>query len=135
MPRAKMRMWVALGATVVAFAGCAGNDGVDAVTEKVPLPKGISQCEDIYKANAVVNPKTFGDACAEGQEMVVPRPVVLRCANSKVLYWNDFAWGYENERMTLIDQKAAAHDRVPYDPAMKCLVKKTPTDTDTATDS
>ena len=117
-------MWLALGATVVALAGCSNGDNMNAVTEKVPLPKGIAKCDDVYNGNAVVNPKTFGDACAEGEQMIVPRPVILRCANSRVLYWNKFAWGYENQKMTLVDQKAAPHDQIPYDPAIKCLAKK-----------
>jgi len=123
-----MRMWLALGATVVALAGCSKDDSVDAVTEKVPLPQGIAKCDDVYNGDAVVNPKTFGVACAEGEQMVVPRPVILRCANSKVMYWNKFAWGYENERMTVIDQKAPSNDQLPYDPAVKCLAKKAPSE-------
>jgi hypothetical protein len=127
MPGAKVRIWVALGAAALLglLTSCSSDDNVGAVVEKVPLPKGIVSCQDTYKSDAVVNPKTFGDACADGKDMVVPRPVSLKCSDGKVLYWNQFAWGYENQKMSLIDPEASADEKIPYSQAIKCLSKQT----------
>lgn len=123
-----MRRWLAIGMAVVgvAAAGCAKADSGDAVTNVVPLPKGLARCEDVYKADATINPNTFGDACSQGDEMMVPRPMILHCSNKKVFYWNEFAWGYEKEPMTLIGpDDDNSSDTPAFRESVKCIKKAT----------
>lgn len=122
MARADKRLWVALGAIVVVVGGCvsSGANEVD-LTKTVPLPEGIKACEDIYKDGAIIDPKTFGQTCSQGEEMIVPRPVELRCSDGRKLYWNRYAWGYETEAMTLVSPDEPAHEQVPFNEAVECL--------------
>jgi hypothetical protein len=125
MARAGMRRWLAGGiavAALVAVGGCAKDDPNVAVTDVVPLPKGIAQCNNVYKDGAPVDPKTFGDACAQGEDLIVPRPVKLHCSNNKYLYWNQFAWGYEKEQMELLEKDAlTSADNPAFAESLKCL--------------
>lgn len=120
-----MRRWLASGialAALVAVAGCAKDDPTTAVNDVVPLPKGVTQCTDVYKADAPVDPKTFGGACAQGDDLIVPRPVKLHCSNNKYLYWNEFAWGYEKEPMRLLEKDSAtSSDNPAFAESLKCL--------------
>jgi hypothetical protein len=124
MARANDRVWITLWAAVaaVAVAGCTSSgSGEAALSESVPLPDGISACEDVFGADKVIDPKTFGEACSQGGEMIVPRPVKLNCVDEKLMLWNDFAWGYENQPMTMIDSGLPVQDQGPYDAAIECL--------------
>lgn len=122
MARADKWLWVALGAAVVVIGGCSrdGSNGEE-MSRTAPLPDGMIPCEEIYADNKPVDPKTFGDTCAQGKEMVTPRPIRLTCSDKRVLFWNQFAWGYQNEEMTLISEDDPAYTQVPYDQAVECL--------------
>jgi len=123
MARANNRVRATLCAAVVAaaIAGCTSSGSEAELSESVPLPEGISPCEEVFGANKVIDPKTFGEACSQGEEMVVPRPVELRCVDQKVMVWNDFAWGFEGQPMTMIDTGLPVQDQGPYDAAIECL--------------
>ena len=123
MTRARPRVGVILCAAAVFFAGCSRSGSTaDDLSETVPLPEGISACTDVFGPGKVVDPKTFGEACSQGEQMVVPRPVELHCADQRVLYWNDFAWGYEGQEMTPLQSETPdAEQSPPYDEAVECL--------------
>lgn len=122
MARADKWLWVALGAAVVVIGGCSrdGSNGEE-MSRTAALPDGITPCEEIFVEGQPVNPKTFGDACAQGEQLVTPRPIRLTCSDDRVLFWNQFAWGYQNEEMTLITADDPAYQRIPYDQAVECL--------------
>ena len=125
MARADKRLWVALGAAVIVVGGCvsSGSNSPD-LSKTVPLPKGVTPCEDIYVDQAVVDPKTFGETCSQGEEMIVPRPVELRCSDGRTLFWNRYAWGYETEPMKLINADEPTYKQAPFDESVKCLKDK-----------
>jgi len=120
-----MRRWLASGIAVgalFAVGACAKDDPGAALSNAAPNLEGIAQCKDVYKADAPVDPKTFGTACVQGDNMVVPRAVKLRCTDNKYLYWNKFAWGYEKGPMTLLDEEtSSALDTPAYNESLKCL--------------
>ena len=124
MAGARVRKWLAISVAVagVAIAGCSKDDPTTAFSDVAQTPEGIAQCKDVYKADAPVDPKTFGTACVQGDNMVVPRAVKLRCTDNKYLYSNKFAWGYEKGPMTLLDEEtSSALDTPAYNESLKCL--------------
>jgi hypothetical protein len=123
MTRARTRAGVILCAAVVSVAGCSrsGSDA-DELSETVPLPNGISACDEVFGPGKVVDPATFGEACSQGEELVVPRPVELHCSDQSVLFWNDFAWGYEGQEMTMLESDTPEPQQsLPYEEAVNCL--------------
>jgi len=130
MARANHRVRATLCAAVVAaaVAGCTSSGSEAELSASVPLPEGISACEDVFGADKVIDPKTFGEACSQGEEMVVPRPVELECVDQRVMVWNDFAWGYEGQPMAMIDNDIAVRDQGPYDAAIECLTDNSAAD-------
>ena len=127
MTRAGSRVGIVLCAAVVAVAGCSRGGGEEELSKTVPLPDGISPCEEVFGPGLVIDPITFGEACSQGEEMVVPRPVTLTCADQRVLVWNDFAWGYEGQEMTMLtaDTSQAEQD-APFNEAVECLKDAAP---------
>jgi hypothetical protein len=122
MARGDKRLWVALGAAAILIGGCSRGSAGDAeLTQKPALPDGLTACSEIYGQNKVVDDKTFGRACSEGEDLVVPRPVRLTCTDGRELYWNDYAWGYLNDPMTLIDPTAPMNEQLPFDEAVECI--------------
>lgn len=122
MARADKWLWVALGAAVVVIGGCSrdGSNGEE-MSRPAALPEGISACNETFVDRKPVDPKTFGDTCAQGEAMVTPRPIKLTCSDNRVLFWNEFAWGYQNEPMTLIADDDPSYQKIPYEQAVECL--------------
>ena len=116
-----------LCAGLVVTAGCArGGSGNDELTESIPLIDGINACDEVFAAGKAIDTATFGQVCSQGEEMVVARPVRLECGDGRVLTWNDFAWGYEGQEMTLRETGdpvagQAAEEALPFDEAVSCL--------------
>jgi hypothetical protein len=111
---------VAVALAAVLAAGCskAGNDAPTA--NRTALPEDMPKCADVFVTGKTVERDTFGQACkGENDQLVVPLPVKLSCTDGKVLLWNDFAWGYVDDQMTVFSSTDT--QRQPVDEATKCL--------------
>lgn len=90
----------------------------------VPLPPDLPACEDQYEEEKIVDYSADGDfakACHEHGELVTPVPVDLRCSSDgRRLIFNDYAWGYQNDAMTLFDPDDPVH-MPPEEEIMSCL--------------
>lgn len=113
----------ALCAGILVGAGCArGGSGGEDLAETVPPVEGISACEEVFAAGNAIDRATFGEVCSRGEEMVVSRPVRLECLDDRILTWNEFAWGYEGQPMTMLDPEAeSGDDELPFDDIVQCL--------------
>jgi hypothetical protein len=124
MARATTRVAIAaLCAAAVATAGCArGGSAGEELAEAVPPVEGTVACEEVFAEGKVVDRATFGEVCTRGDEMTVSRPVRLACGDDRVLTWNEFAWGYEGQAMTMLDASATSgDDALPFDEIIQCL--------------
>jgi hypothetical protein len=81
-------------------AACGGEGGGATSASSVP-PTGIKACDEIYVAGAEITNENFGLACVQGDTLVSPRPVRIDCTDGRELLFNDLAWGYFGEAMTL----------------------------------
>ena len=113
----------ALCAAIVLGAGCArGGSGGEDLAETVQPIEGTTACEEVFAAGKTIDRATFGEVCSQGEEMVVARPVRLECVDDRVLTWNEFAWGYEGQAMTMLDPAAeSGDDELPFDEIIQCL--------------
>jgi hypothetical protein len=124
MARAGTRVGiVALTAAVLGAAGCArGGSSAEELAESVPPVEGTVACDEVFGQGKVIDVATFGEVCTRGEEMVVSRPVRLECVDDRVLTWNEFAWGYEGQEMTMLDPNSTSpDDGLPYDQITSCL--------------
>lgn len=58
-------------------------------------------CSEVYVEGAVIDNQNFGLACVQGETIVSPWPVRLECSDGNELLFNDLAWGYFGQPMTL----------------------------------
>lgn len=109
-------------------AACAGGDaGGTTPSSSVPLD-GITACSELYADGKKVTTAEFGVACIiddgtqRDGELVTPMPVRITCEDDRKLYWNDLAWGYLNDVMTLtpVDTK----DKTPTAQLEQCLAEE-----------
>src|SRR4029453_17582432 len=121
----------ALVAVVALASGCSNLRRDSESANAVPLPEDMPLCSDQFQEGRTIEEATFGQACrSESDELVVPRYVRLQCADQRTLVWNDFAWGYVGQPMTLFDPNAVV--RIPTDPAVNCRVNAATDDLGTA---
>ncbi len=85
---------------VILVAGCADGGPAAPSADNQP-PNDLPPCEEIYAEGVDVANDTFGLACVKGEELVSPRPVRLDCTDGRELLYNDLAWGYIGETMTV----------------------------------
>jgi hypothetical protein len=85
---------------LVLAAGCGGEGAAVPSASSVP-PNDMPACEDIYKQGAVVDRASFGLACVKDEVLISPSPVELECTDGTQLLFNDLAWGYLAEPMTI----------------------------------
>lgn len=109
-------------------AACAGGDaGSTTPSSSVPL-KGIAPCSELYADGKKVTTAEFGVACViddgtqRDGELVTPMPVRITCEDDRKLYWNDLAWGYLNDVMTLTPPDV--NDKTPAGPLEQCLAEE-----------
>jgi hypothetical protein len=98
------RRAVLVAAIAAGAAGCAGEPIESAID--APLPDYVKPCADQYENGELIDYGVEGDfskACSDGEELVTPVPVVLNCTDGPDLVYNDFAWGYQGEEMTLFE--------------------------------
>jgi hypothetical protein len=107
---------LALAALAVA-AGCSGTDASPVASSSVP-PQDLPACADIYKEGAKVESR-FGIACIRDDELVSPQPVKLECSDGRWLYYNDLAWGFLGDVMTLTPEEDVS--KAPEAAVDECL--------------
>jgi hypothetical protein len=88
--------------TLPAVVGCSGDTtGSNTPGSSVP-PKDIPACAEVYAEGKKITLTDFGQACVQDNgELITPLPVRIRCEDDRRLFWNDLAWGYENDVMQL----------------------------------
>jgi hypothetical protein len=85
---------------LVVAAGC-GGEGSGTPSASSIAPNDMPACEEIYAENAEITNENFGLACVKGEDLISPRPVRIECTDGRELLFNDLAWGYFGEAMTL----------------------------------
>lgn len=97
------RTWIVAGVAGLAAlvaAGC-GGDGGDTPSASSVVPTDLPACDEVYVEGAVIDNENFGLACVRNDELISPRPVRIECNDGRELLFNDLAWGYFGEGMTL----------------------------------
>jgi hypothetical protein len=89
-----------VAALALAGAGCSADSGETPSASSVP-PNDMPLCSEVYVEGAIVDNTNFGLACVENEAIVSPRPVRLECSDGQELLFNDLAWGYFGQPMTL----------------------------------
>jgi hypothetical protein len=103
---------------VVLAAGCSSGSASPVASSSVP-PEDIPPCSDIYKAGATVDDASFGLACVKDEVLLSPRPVSLECTDGRQLRFNDLAWGYVGEPMTITADDDPS--KMPEEAVDECL--------------
>jgi hypothetical protein len=84
----------------VGAAACAGDTAETPSASSVP-PNDMPPCDEVYTEGAEITNESFGLACVQSGAVVSPRPVRLECTDGRELLFNDLAWGYFGQGMTL----------------------------------
>src|SRR4029453_5519307 len=92
---------VVLGLGLALSLGGCGSDSASPIASSSVPPKDLPACSAIYKEGAQVTHARFGLACVKNERVLSPRPVRLECSDGRQLRYNDLAWGYVSEKMTL----------------------------------
>lgn len=90
----------ALALALVTGAGCSAG-GADTPSASSVPPNDMPACSEIYVQGAVISRDNMGKACVQDDEIISPRPVRIECTDGSELVFNDLAWGYWGEAMTL----------------------------------
>ncbi|HEX6567826.1 MAG TPA: hypothetical protein VF015_01630 [Acidimicrobiales bacterium] len=108
---------VAALALVVA-AGCSSDSAAVPSASSVP-PNDMPACEDVYVQGEEIDNENFGLACVKGDDLISPRPVRIECTDGRELLFNDLAWGYFGEPMTVTPDDDPS--KMPETEVDKCL--------------
>jgi hypothetical protein len=110
---------IAALASLALATSCSNAPGDGESANTVPVPHDMPLCSEQFQQGKTIEEPSFGQACrSETDELVVPRPVRLSCADDTTLVWNNFAWGYVGQPMALFN--ASATTRVPTEQALAC---------------
>jgi hypothetical protein len=111
---------VAVAVAALLAVGCSKVGSDTPTANRTALPADMAKCSDIFVTGKTVERKAFGQACkGDNDQLVVPLPVKLDCTDGRVLLWNDYAWGYVDDQMTVFSSSDT--QRQPVDEATKCL--------------
>ena len=94
------RSGIGFAVVLLVAVGCSGEDSGTPAASSV-APTDLPTCEEVYAEGAEIVERDFGLACIRGEELLSPRPVRLECSDGRILLFNDLAWGYEGETMTV----------------------------------
>jgi hypothetical protein len=108
-----------LGLGLAFSLGACGSDTASPIASSSVPPKDLPACSDIYKAGAKVTDARFGLACVKDDRVMSPRPVRLECSDGRQLRYNDLAWGYVSEKMTLTPDDDPS--KTPEEAVTECL--------------
>jgi hypothetical protein len=116
---------------VVLAAGCGGDSGATPSASSV-APNDMPACEEVYAEGAEVDNENFGLACVLGEDLISPRPVRIDCSDGRELLFNDLAWGYFGEPMTITPEDDPS--KMPQAAVDECLDPGAPGATSTTDD-
>ncbi len=102
----------------LSLVGCSSASSSPIASSSVP-PRDLPACSQIYKAGAKVEDSTFGQACVKNDQVISPRPVRLECSDGRQLRYNDLAWGFVSEKMTVTPDDDPS--KTPEDAISECL--------------
>jgi hypothetical protein len=113
-----------LGALALALAALATGSGcttesASPVASSSIVPEDIPDCSEIYKEGAIVEDRSFGVACVRGEQLLTPIPVRIECVDGRQLRYNDLAWGYVSEPMTLTPEDDPS--KAPEEAVDECI--------------
>lgn len=112
-------IFAGLGAFLaMALLGC-GSDAASPIASSSVPPRDLPACSEIYKNGAEVTDARFGLACVKDDQVVSPRPVKLECSDGRQLRYNDLAWGFVSEKMTVTPDDDPS--KTPEDAVAECL--------------
>lgn len=89
-----------VAALALAGVGC-GADGAETPSAIDVPPNDVPACDQIYVEGDPITNQNFGLACVKNEVIVSPRPVRIDCTDGRELLFNDLAWGYFGQPMTL----------------------------------
>jgi hypothetical protein len=105
-------------AAAAAASGCTAESASPVASSSI-VPQDIPPCSDLYKAGAMVEDRSFGLACVQGDQLLTPVPVRIECVDGRQLRYNDLAWGFVSEPMTLTDEDDPS--KAPEDAVNECI--------------
>jgi len=108
----------AVALVAVLAAGCGGDSGATPSASSV-APNDMPACEEIYVEGAEITNETFGLACVKDQDLLSPRPIRIDCSDGRELLFNDLAWGYFGETMTITPDDDPS--KMPQEAVDECL--------------
>jgi hypothetical protein len=103
---------------VLGAVGCGADAASPVASSSVP-PDDLPACDTIYKEGVKIEDSKFALACVKNDQVVSPVPVALECSDERQLRYNDLAWGYVGEGMTLIAEDDPS--KVPEEAVNACL--------------
>lgn len=90
------------------------------------MPRDVPPCSEVYAEGKKITTADFGVACLDDapeaeikNQLLTPLPVRITCENRQKLYWNDLAWGYLDDAMTLTPRDERV--KVPETALEECL--------------
>jgi hypothetical protein len=115
-----MTSGLALALVAGLASGCSKAGGDEQSATRPPLPEDMPECTELFTDGKTVERDSFGEACKdEDGALSVPRPMALQCVDGRVLLWNEYAWGFIDEPMTVLDEGSTNNE--PVQQAMGCL--------------
>ena len=97
---------VALG--LPAFSACSADTSSSTSPSSSVVPRDVPPCSEVYAEGKKITVGDFGMACLDDapeaevkNQLLTPLPVRITCEDKRKLYWNDLAYGYLNDTMTL----------------------------------
>jgi hypothetical protein len=92
---------VALALVASVGASACTTESASPVASSSVVPADIPACDEVYQAGTVIEDATFGVACVRDDVLLSPVAVRLECTDGRQFRYNDLAWGYIGEGMTL----------------------------------
>lgn len=118
---------VAAALAAALLGGCSKAGGDEQSATPAPLPEDMPVCSELFAPGKTVERDSFGEACkGDDGALAVPRPVTLECTDGRVFLWNEYAWGYVDEPMTIAE--AGVNDDEPVAQSMECLKQRPETE-------
>jgi hypothetical protein len=109
---------IAVAVAFLVAAGCSSDDTSTPSASSV-VPTDMPACDEVYAEGNVID-NEFGLACVLDDELVSPRPVRLECGDGRILVFNDLAWGYDGEGMTITPEDDPS--KMPEEAVDECIV-------------
>jgi hypothetical protein len=112
------RSGIAVAVVFLMAAGCSSDDTSTPSASSV-APTDMPACEEVYADGKMID-NEFGLACVLDEDLVSPRPVRLECGDGRILVFNDLAWGYDGEGMTITPEDDPS--KMPEEAVDECII-------------